>query len=221
MRTLMNDIIPTPIAARKPSTKTVHGITLTDDYAWLRDPKYPDVTDREVLDYLTAENSYFETAIAPHQPLIETIFQEMKGRIKEDDQSVPAKDGDYFYWRAFETGGQYRKWWRRPVAGGPDELILDEPALAAGKEFFRLGALTLSEDGRFMAYSVDDSGGERYTVHFKDLATGTPLPDAISGASGQWGDGTIEGTLGAITFSADGAYLFYGLVNENWRIDTI
>ena len=221
MRTFMNDIAPAPLAARKPATKIVHGVTLSDDYAWLRDPEYPQVTDTEVLDYLKAENSYFEAAMAPHAPLIETIFQEMKGRIKEDDQSVPAKDGNYLYWRAFETGGQYRKWWRKPVSGGSDELILDEPALAEGKEYFRLGALTLSEDGRYMAYSVDDNGSERYTVHFRDLQAGVDLPDAIASASGQWDDGTIEGTLGAITFSADNTHLFYGLVNEQWRIDTI
>jgi oligopeptidase B len=210
-----------PTALRRPTTTDVHGVTLTDEYAWLRDPGYPEVKDEAILTHLKAENAYFEDAMAPHQPLIETIFQEMKGRIKEDDQSIPAKDGNWLYWRAFETGGQYRKWWRKPVDGGPDELILDEPALAEGKEYFRLGAITLSEDGRFLAYSVDDSGGERYTVHFKDLATATPLPDAIASASGQWDDGTIEGTLGAITFSSDGAFLLYGLVNENWRIDTI
>jgi oligopeptidase B len=205
----MTETTQAPIAARKPSTKTVHGVTLSDDYAWLRDPKYPEVTDPEILDYLKAENAFFEAAMAPHAPLVETIFQEMKGRIKEDDQSVPAKDGDHLYWRAFETGGQYRKWWRKPVAGGPDELILDEPALAAGKEYFRLGALTISEDGRFMAYSIDDNGGERYTVHVRDLATGEMLPD------------TVAGTMGALVWNADASAFLYGQVNDQWRIDTI
>lgn len=209
MRILMNDTVTAPVAARKPSARTVHGITLTDNYAWLRDPNYPKVADPEILDYLNAENAYFEAAMAPHAPLVETIFQEMKGRIKEDDQSVPAKDGDHLYWRAFETGGQYRKWWRKPVAGGPDELILDEPALAAGKEYFRLGALTISEDGRFMAYSVDDNGGERYTVHVRDLATGEMLPD------------TVAGTMGALVWNADASAFLYGQVNDQWRIDTI
>jgi oligopeptidase B len=205
----MNDTIQAPIAPCKPSTKTVHGVIQSDDYAWLRDPKYPEVTDPEILDYLKAENAFFEAAMAPHAPLVETIFQEMKGRIKEDDQSVPAKDGDHLYWRAFETGGQYRKWWRKPVAGGADELILDEPTLAAGKEYFRLGALTISEDGRFMAYSVDDNGGERYTVHVRDLATGKMLPD------------TVAGTMGALVWNADASAFLYGQVNDQWRIDTI
>ncbi len=209
MRTVMNDATTTPIAARKPATKTVHGVTLSDDYAWLRDPKYPEVTDPEVLDYLKAENTYFESAMAPHAPLIETIFQEMKGRIKEDDQSVPAKDGDYFYWRAFETGGQYRKWWRRPVSGGPDELILDEPALAEGKEYFRLGALSISECGRWLAYAIDDNGSERFTARVRDLSTGANLPDLI------------PGTMGALVWNADASAFLYGQVNDQWRIDTI
>ncbi len=209
MRIFMNDMTKAPVAAAKPSSKTVHGVTLSDDYAWLRDPKYPEVTDPEVLDYLKAENVYFESAMAPHAALIETIFQEMKGRIKEDDQSVPAKDGDYFYWRAFETGGQYRKWWRRPVSGGPDELILDEPALAEGKEYFRLGALTLSEDGRWLAYAIDDNGSERFTARVRDLSTGADLPDLI------------PETMGALVWNADASAFLYGQVNDQWRIDTI
>jgi oligopeptidase B len=205
----MNDIATAPIATAKPSTKTVHGVTLSDDYSWLRDPKYPEVTDPEILDYLKAENTYFESAMAPHKPLIETIFQEMKGRIKEDDQSVPAKDGDYLYWRAFETGGQYRKWWRRPVAGGADELILDEPALAEGKEYFRLGALSISEDGRWLAYAIDDNGSERFTARVRDLSTGADLPDLI------------PETMGALVWNADASAFLYGQVNDQWRIDTI
>ena len=209
MRTLMNDPKAAPIATTKPSSKTVHGVTLSDDYAWLRDPKYPDVTDPEVLDYLNAENAYFEAAMAPHAPLVETLFQEMKGRIKEDDQSVPAKDGAYLYWRAFETGGQYRKWWRKPVGGGADELILDEPALAEGKEYFRLGALSHSECGRWLAYGIDDNGSERFTARVRDLTTGENLPDVI------------PGTMGALVWNADASAFLYGQVNDQWRIDTI
>jgi oligopeptidase B len=205
----MNDTKAAPIATTKPFIKTVHGVTLSDDYAWLRDPKYPEVTDPDVLDYLKAENAYFESAMAPHAPLIETLFQEMKGRIKEDDQSVPAKDGDYLYWRAFETGGQYRKWWRKPVAGGADELILDEPALAAGKEYFRLGALSISEDGRWLAYAIDDNGSERFTAKVRDLTTDADLPDVITG------------TMGALVWNADASAFLYGQVNDQWRIDTI
>ena len=198
-----------PTALRRPTTSTHHNVTLTDDYAWLRDSGYPDVKDEAILSHLKAENAYFEAAMAPQQPLIETIFQEMKGRIKEDDQSVPAKDGDWLYWRAFETGGQYRKWWRKPVAGGAAQLILDEPALAMGKDYFRLGALSVSEDGRWLAYAIDDDGSERFTARVRDLTTGEDLPDVI------------PETMGALVWNDDASALLYGQVNDQWRIDTI
>jgi oligopeptidase B len=198
-----------PRAAKRLTTTIHHGIALNDDYAWLRDPAYPNVSDAEVLAYLNAENAYFEDVMAPHQPLIETLFQEMKGRVKEDDASVPARDGAFEYWRAFATGGQYRTWWRKPVTGGPDELLLDEPALAAGKAYFRLGAFAVSEDGRYLAYSIDDDGSERFSARIRDLATGNDLPD------------TLHDTMGALVWSASGAHLLYGQVNAQWRVDTL
>lgn len=214
----MSELPPPPVAAQKPHQITHHNVAIEDPYAWLRDPGYPEVTDREVLGYLEAENAYFEAAMAPHQPLVERLFQEMRGRIKEDDSSVPQKDGDWWYWRSFDEGAQYRKWWRAPVAGNPPaprkgeelgqaELIVDEPALAEGKEYFRLGGMDVSPDGRLLAYAVDDDGSERFTIHVKDLTTGALLPD------------TIEGTLGGFLFAGDNRSLIYGLVNEHWRID--
>ena len=204
----MTDAKP-PVAAIKPQTNERHGTRWTDDYAWLRDPGYPDVKDEEILGYLKAENDWFEGAMAPHKDLVETLFQEMKGRIKEDDASVPSRDGDYVYWRSFEIGAQYRKWWRRPVAGGPDELILDETALAEGKDYFQLGAMDITADDRLLAYAIDDDGSERYTIRIRDLVTGETMPDLI------------EGTLGGIVWAEDNRSLFYGQVNDNWRIDTI
>lgn len=125
-----------PTADRRPHSFTRHGIMVEDPYAWLRDPGYPEVKDKDVLSYLEEENAFFEAAMQPHKALTDRLFEEMKGRIKEDDSSVPQKDGDYIYWRAFEIGAQYRKWYRKPVAakddGGEDQLILDEPALAEG-----------------------------------------------------------------------------------------
>ncbi len=207
-----------PQAVRRPATSTHHGRVLTDDYAWLRDPAYPEVRSPEILAHLDAENRWFEAAMAPHQPLIDTLFKEMRGRIKEDDVSVPVREGDWVYWREFAIGAQYRTWWRKPATGGDSDhvpggdgaqCILDEPALAAGHAYFRLGALDISRDGARLAYAVDTSGGERYTVRFRDLAGGTELP------------GCIEGTLGDIVFTADGRALFYGLVDDNWRTQTI
>ena len=100
-----------------------------------------------MLAYLNAENAYFEAWEAQHHGLIDQLFEEMKGRIKEDDSSVPIRDGDFLYWWAFKPGAQYRTWYRKPVGGGEDEVIFDEPAEAHGSEYFRLGALEL-EPGR-------------------------------------------------------------------------
>ena len=109
---------PTSRAARAHSV-THHGVTIEDPYAWLRDPAYPEVNDPDVLGYLKAENTYFEAAMKPHRGLIDTLFAEMKGRVKDDDASVPQKDGAFVYWNAFDPGGEYRKWYRRPARGGP------------------------------------------------------------------------------------------------------
>ena len=109
-----------PLAAKKPHTFTHHGRTVADDYAWLRDPGYPEVRDEEVLSHLRAENAWFEARMGPHKDRIESLFVEMRGRIKEADKSVPQKDGNYLYWIEFEEGAEYKKWWRRPVAAGDD-----------------------------------------------------------------------------------------------------
>ena len=219
--------IAPPIAARKPQTSQHHGRTLADDYAWLRDPAYPEVSDPEILAYLHAENAWFDAAMAPHQPLIDTLFDEMKARIKEDDASVPVREGGYDYWREFAVGAQYRTWWRRPVAKeagaagadavGPDaagaelaaQCILDEPVLAEGHDYFRLGAMAISPDERLLAYSLDCDGSERFTVHIRDLTSGELLPD------------TIPGTLSALVWSADSRGLLYGLANDQWRTDNV
>jgi oligopeptidase B len=200
-----------PQAAKKPHVSTHHGIEVTDDYAWLRDPGYPEVTDAEVLAHLEAENAWFESRMAPHEPLMDTLFKEMRGRIKEADQSVPQKDGDWLYWIEYEEGAEYKKWWRRaldaPEDGSEDELLLDEVALAEGKEYFRLGAIAVSNKGNLLAYSVDDNGSERFTAKIKDLDTGELLSDEI------------HGTLSSLVWVANDSALVYSLANEQWRTD--
>jgi oligopeptidase B len=200
-----------PRAEQRQHETAYHGRTISDPWAWLRDPGYPEVTDKDVLGYLNAENAWFEAAMKPHQPLIDTLFEEMKGRIKEDDASVPQKDGDWVYWRAFEKGAEYRKWFRRHVDaatdGTADQLILDEPALAAGKDYFRLGAISISPCARFLAFAVDDNGSERFEARIRDLETGEMLPDVI------------PGTLSSLVWTKDSKALVYGLANENWRTD--
>ncbi len=206
-----------PMAQRKPHSVTHHGRTLIDDYAWLRDPAYPVVEDAEILAHLAQENAWFETYMAPHKPLVDTLFEEMKGRIKEDDRSVPVRDGRWVYWREFTVGAQYRRWWRAPAAAGiaatsdsaGAECIVDEPALAAGHDYFRLGALDISPDGTRIAYAIDTNGSERYTIHIVDIASGAALAEPI------------PGTLGNIVFAGDNQTLLYGVVDENWRTRTI
>lgn len=198
-----------PVAARRPHSSTHHGVTIEDPYFWLRDQSYPKVDDADVLDHLKAENAFFEAQMKPLAPLVETIFEEMKGRLKEDESSVPQKDGNYLYWRRFEAGAQYKQWMRRPVSGGAEQVILDEAQQAKDKEFFRLGGIAITEDDRIMAWSSDTDGSERFTIRFRDLTTGADLPD------------TIAGVMGGFVFSKDGSSLLYGLVNDNWRIDTI
>jgi oligopeptidase B len=196
-----------PVAAKKPYVETHHGIALTDDYAWLRDPGYPEVTDPEILAHLAAENAWFEAQMAPRKSQIDALFNEMRARIKEADRSVPQKDGDWLYWIEFEEGAEYKKWWRKPVAGGPDELILDEVALAEGHEYFRLGAIAVSNDGKLLAWSVDDNGSERFTARVKVIATGEVLVDEI------------PGTLSSLVWVGGDKGLVYSLANEQWRTD--
>ncbi|WP_448662024.1 S9 family peptidase [Sphingomonas sp. CJ20] len=203
----MTDFPKPPVAATRPFSFERHGVTIEDPWAWIKDPGYPDVTDKDVLAYLDEENAYFEAVMAPHKPLSDRLFTEMRGRIKEDESTVPQQDGDWIYWTDYETGGEYPRWWRRHVNGGEDQLILDEPALAAGKEYFRLGAISGSPDGRWLAYAFDDNGSERFEVRVKDLETGELLPDVISGM------------LSEIVWTSDSKGFLYGLANENWRTD--
>lgn len=196
-----------PVAARKPHSATHHGVTIEDDYAWLRDPGYPEVKEAGIIAHLEAENAWFETRMADQQGRIDALFSEMRGRIKEADKSVPQKDGAWLYWIEFEEGAEYKKWWRRPVAGGEDQLILDEVALAEGHDYFRLGAIAVSHDGRLLAWSVDDNGSERFTARFRNLESGEMLPDEI------------PGTLSSLVWVAGDRGIVYSLANEQWRTD--
>ncbi|MEB3416105.1 S9 family peptidase [Alteriqipengyuania sp. WL0013] len=200
-----------PVAEQRAHSFTRHGVTIEDPYDWLYDKSYPEIDDADVLEYVKAENAWFEARMAPREALVEELFEEMRARIKEDDSSVPQKDGDWLYWSTFEEGAEYRKHWRRPVGaandGSADVLILDENALAEGKGYFRLGSTSVSEDGNFLAYSFDDNGSERFTARIKDLRTGELLDDVI------------PETLSGLTWVANDTALVYGKANANWRVD--
>ena len=195
-----------PTAEKRNHSYSHHGITISDPYHWLRDQSYPTIDDEDVLDHLKAENAWFEARMKPQQPLVEELFAEMKARIKEDDSTVPQRRGDYLYWSEFEEGAEYRKYYRKPVAGGDDVLILDENALAEGVEYFRLGAFSVSQNGRYLAYSADTNGSERFTARIKDLETGELLPDEI------------PGTLSDLVWVKNDTALVYGTADDNWRV---
>jgi len=182
-----------------------HGHILEDPYHWLRDPAFPEVKDPDVLAYISAENDYFDAAMAPHQKLIDTLFEEMKGRIKEDDSSVPVRDGAFLYWWAFEQGAQYRQWYRKPVGGGANQLIFDEAAEAEGKDYFRLDELEVSPDARLIATMVDDEGSERFKLRVRDLETGQDI------------ETVTEMGIGTPVWSGDSKAIMICEVNDQWR----
>ena len=194
-----------PVAERRPYSYERHGVTIEDPYHWIRDQNYPQVADKDVIAYLTAENDYFEYWREPNGQLLEELFQEMKGRIKDDDSSVPIRDGDWLYWWAFRPGSEYRTWYRKKFGGGDDQVIFDEPAEAEGKDYFRLGAFEVSPDGKLAAVLVDESGAERFTLRIRDLETGKDVESVTDVAIGQpvW------------TSGSDG--IVFNEVNENWR----
>ena len=194
-----------PVAARKPHRYTHHAVTLDDPYHWLKDPGYPKVEDAEILAYLRAENDYFQAAMAPLSELTEELFEEIKGRQQQDESSVPYREGNYEYQWKFTDGAQYPSWWRWPLGDADSAInIIDEPALAGNSEYFRLGGFSVSPAGRYLAYSVDTNGSERYVLRIKDLETDSIL------------DEVIEDTLGAPTWANESTF-FYSVLNENWR----
>ncbi|PCI63469.1 MAG: S9 family peptidase [Kordiimonadales bacterium] len=199
-----------PKAAQKPYSATHHGITHFDPYFWLKDPGYPDVKDEQILGYLKEENDYYQQVMAPHKTLTDTLFAEIKGRVKEDDVGVPWQQGKYDYRWSFSKGAQYRTWFYRPrtadaFTGEGWKTLFDETDAAAGKEFFKLATLSVSPDGRYLAYSVDDNGSERFTVKIKDLASGEMLFDTIDEVSGE------------VVWAADSAAFAYVKVSKEWR----
>ncbi len=194
-----------PVAVRHPHSFEHHGRPVDDNLHWLRDAGYPEVSDEAILSYLKEENAYFEAAMAPVRPLVDTLFAEMKGRMKEDDSSVPRRDGDWDYWWAFETGAQYRHWLRRPTSSTEARVILDEVKEAEGHDYFRLGALSISPDGRLAAWASDTSGAERFTLKIRDLATGEDIETVSSVVNG------------AVVWSAGSDAVAYTEVNDNWR----
>jgi oligopeptidase B len=196
---LANGATP-PVARVVPRVETVHGETRVDQYFWLRDRGDP-----EVITYLEAENRYAVAVMRHTEPLQERLYQEMRGRIKETDLSVPEQIDQYFYYTRTEAGGQYPILCRRLGEAGPEEILLDENPLAVGHKYFRVGASEVSPDHRLLAYSVDTSGSEEFTLFIKDLITGSLLAESIPNTS-----------LG-VAWANDSRTLYYAVLDETLR----
>lgn len=209
---------PAPVAKRVPSGRTHHGDTVVDEYAWLAAKDDP-----ATIAYLTAENAYTEARTAHLERLRGQLFEETRRRTQETDLSVPTRKDGYWYYTRTVEGQQYGVHCRRAVRAGEqvppvsadgapldgEEVLLDGNQLAAGHDFFALGAFDVSPDGRWLAYSTDHSGDERFTLRIKDLSTGEVLPDEIPD--------TFYGTA----WSTDASTLFYVTVDDAWRPDRV
>ncbi|MGC9159194.1 MAG: S9 family peptidase [Terracidiphilus sp.] len=198
-----------PIARKEPKQTALHGAVLTDDYAWLRQKENPEVTA-----YLEAENAYAEAEMAPLAGLRDELYREMLSHIQQTDVSVPFRDGAWWYQTRTEEGLQYAIYGRRRAlasgpAAGPDpaaaeQVILDGNQLAAGHAFFDLGSISVSDDGRWLAYTTDTVGFRQYTLRIRDLEGGQTLSDAVE-------------RVGSVAWTADNRTLFYTVEDEEQK----
>lgn len=184
-------LIP-PVAEKQPKVDTIHGDKRVDDYFWLREKANP-----KVVEYLQAENAYAEQMLASTKPLQEKLYQEMLGRIKQTDLSVPYRDGEYFYYSRTEEGKQYSIYCRKKGSlEAPEEITLNLNELAKGHKFMGLSAYSVSDDGNLLAYSLDSTGFRQYTLYIKDLRTGQLFSDKV--------DKTVS-----VIWAGDNKTLFY------------
>jgi len=207
----MTKIPAAPVAAKVPKRIEQLGRVRVDDYAWMKDDNWqkvlrdPGLIKADVKSYLTEENAYEKAMLANTQELQDVMFKEMKGRIKEDDSSVPAPDGAFEYSTRYELGAQHPKYVRRPRGGGSEEILLDVDALAKGKAFFEVGAADHSPDHALFAYAADEQGSEVYKVYIKDLASGQVLAEPVESATGEF------------CWSPDSKHLFWIFRDDNGR----
>ena len=172
-----------PRAAIRPHRLKEHGRERVDDYYWLRDDSRQ---NPEMLAYLAAENAYTQAILAPTARLQEKLHQELAGRLKQDDDTVPYRKHGYWYYRRYEAGKEYDRLYRRQGAmTAPEELLLDLPELARGHDYFALGGWDVTPDGRLLAWTEDTVSRRQYTIHVRDLATGERLAETIANCSGE------------------------------------
>ena len=192
--------IPAPRTERRPVEDSHHGIVRVDEFAWLRDDNWQEVfKDPAVLDpairaHLEEENAYQAALMADTAELRKALFAEMKGRIKEDDSSVPMKDGPYAYGSSYKKGGEQPRFFRTPREGGDHDIYLDGDLEAGSKSYFRIGGVDHSADHRKLLWGADDKGSEFYTLRVRDLDSRADLDDRVddTGGGGVW-DASADG----------------------------
>jgi oligopeptidase B len=201
-----------PLAKREPAHHELHGHHRRDDYAWLKDEGWqqvmrdPSCLRADIRAYLEAENAYTKAALADTEALQGTLFEEFRGRIKEDDSSVPAPDGPWEYYERYREGGQHPIVCRRPRGeSAGEQVLLDGDAEAEGQSYYQIGDGGHSNDHHLYAWTVDLSGSEFYTLRVKDLETGELLPDVI------------EHCAGGFEWAGDDRHLFYTVLDDNHR----
>jgi oligopeptidase B len=200
-----------PLAPRRPQSVTQHGITVTDDYAWLKDARWqevlrdPSLLDADIRSYLEAENAYTEAVLGHTAALQAKLVAEMRGRIKEDDTSVPSPDGPFEYFQKYREGGQHEMIGRTRRDGSDPRILIDGDALAAQSSYFRLGGAQHSYDHRLEAWSADVNGSEYFAIRIRDWETSTDIDDII------------EQTDGGVVWTADSTAFFYVKLDANHR----
>ncbi|QGM21206.1 prolyl oligopeptidase family serine peptidase [Spiribacter sp. 2438] len=200
-----------PMAPREPVTVRHHGQERVDPYAWLRDPDWreamadPDRLQPAIQSYLRAENAWTEASLADVEPLREQLVAELRGRIKEEDSSVPVPDGPWAYYTRYRAGGQHPLLCRQPREGGDEQILLDGDAEAEGSEYFRLGGAEHSPDHRYLVVAVDRTGAESYVLQVHDLDTGQRLAEEIPQARGD------------VAWASDGETFLYTVLDEEHR----
>ena len=205
---------PPPIDKR-PTTRTVHGTEITDDYAWIRAENWREVLQdpatlpAEIRALLERENAHADAVMASTATLQKRLVAEMRDRMEEEEADVPVSDGPFDYYTRYREGGQHELVCRTPRGGGTEQVMLDGDALAEGLDFFELGDAAPSGDHALLAWSVDDKGSELHTIKIRDLATGLDLPDRV------------PHTEGDAVWTADDSAFFYVKLDEDHRASSV
>ena len=200
-----------PVADKRPTEIEQHGVARVDNFAWMRDPDWqevlrdPTALDADIREHLEAETTYYEAATDDLEALREQLFEEMRGRIKEDDSTVPDKHGPYAYAVRYREGGNYPVYVRTPRDGGDETILIDGDAEAEGSEFFRLRSVDHSPNHELMAYGVDRLGSEYYDIRIRNIESGEEFEE------------TLPSTDGYAVWAADSKSFYYVERDDNQR----